>query len=66
MQEICAAFWNGQCGCFNEDYPDNSPINCDDEGLCSDEYDENCEDYEPADTHCGNCGKTYENCDCED
>jgi len=64
--DICESYYNGQCGCFDEDYPDDAPSNCDCDGLCIDEFDDGCSDYAPADTHCGECGKAYENCECEE
>lgn len=66
MIDICESFWSGHCGCFDEDDPENAPTNCDDDGNCIDEYDNSCDSYGPADNYCGNCGKLYENCECED
>lgn len=66
MTEPCESYCLGSCECFNEVDAENRPTGCDDGGDCMDKYNRECDDYAEIDEHCPDCGKKYENCDCED
>lgn len=63
MTEICNAFSNGFCGCFDEgNEPDDNPSGCDEDGLCTDERDNGCDDYDVDEDVCDECGMTLGFC----
>ena len=69
MDEMCSAFWNGQCGYFNEDLDmDEQPSGCDEDGMCSDEYDNGCDEYDVDEDICDECGNPIGFCapDCSE
>ena len=64
-KERCDAAWNSQCGMFFS--ADDMPSGCDENGMCLNEWDTECSEYENEKEVCDYCGEELGFCalDCE-